>query len=161
MSFEPKQIEMICLEDLVPENHIYRKFQTLWNLKPIRTELERIEADDLVNQKLLLHGCRPLTWRDYLKSLEVKSLRVKKLDLKHDGSFQHFFMLIKAAKDGLGIVLIPDFLIKNELENGSLVKIFTDDFESGYNYYLINPKQKSHLQKIVDFKSWVKEISVF
>ena len=70
-------------------------------------------------------------------------------------------MLIKAAKDGLGIVLIPDFLIKNELENGSLVKIFTDDFESGYNYYLINPKQKSHLQKIVDFKSWVKEISVF
>lgn len=45
MSFEPKQIEMICLEDLVPENHIYRKFQTLWNLKPIRTELERIEAD--------------------------------------------------------------------------------------------------------------------
>ena len=36
---------MICLEDLVPENHIYRKFQTLWNLKPIRTELERLEAN--------------------------------------------------------------------------------------------------------------------
>lgn len=44
-SFEPKQIEMICLEDLVPKNHIYRKFQTLWNLKPIRIDLERLEAD--------------------------------------------------------------------------------------------------------------------
>ena len=36
---------MICLEDLVPSNHIYRKFQTLWNLEPIRIELERLEAD--------------------------------------------------------------------------------------------------------------------
>lgn len=45
MSFEPKQMEMICLEDLVPSNHIYRKFQTLWNLEPVRIELERLEAD--------------------------------------------------------------------------------------------------------------------
>lgn len=45
MSFEPKQMEMICLEDLVSSNHIYRKFQTLWNLDPIRIELERLEAD--------------------------------------------------------------------------------------------------------------------
>ena len=127
----------------------------------LKTKNQIKNAADLINQKLLLHGCRPLTWRDYLKSLEVKSLGVKKFDLKHDGSFQHFFMLIKAAKDGLGIALIPDFLIKNELENGSLVKIFVDGFKSGYNYYLINPKQKSYLQKIVDFKSWVKEISVF
>lgn len=45
MSFEPKQMELICLEDLVSSDHIYRKFQTLWNLEPIRTELERLEAN--------------------------------------------------------------------------------------------------------------------
>lgn len=45
MSFEPKQMEMICLEDLVPTSHLYRKFQTLWKLEPVRLELERIEAD--------------------------------------------------------------------------------------------------------------------
>ena len=45
MSFEPKQMEMICLEDLVSSDHIYRKFQTLWNLEKIRPELERLEAD--------------------------------------------------------------------------------------------------------------------
>lgn len=45
MSFEPKQLEYICLEDLVPSNHIYRKFQTLWNLNPIRIELETLEAN--------------------------------------------------------------------------------------------------------------------
>lgn len=45
MSFEPKQMEMICLEDLVSSDHIYRKFQTLWDLKKIKPELERLEAD--------------------------------------------------------------------------------------------------------------------
>lgn len=45
MSFEPKQMEMICLEDLVPNHHIYRKFQTLWKLEPVRIELEKLEAD--------------------------------------------------------------------------------------------------------------------
>ena len=45
MSFEPKQIQMICLEDLVLENHIYRKFLNLWNLDSVRLELEKLEAD--------------------------------------------------------------------------------------------------------------------
>ena len=45
MSFEPKQIQMICLEDLVLENHIYRKFLNLWNLDSVRLELEKLEAE--------------------------------------------------------------------------------------------------------------------
>lgn len=45
MSFEPKQIEMVCLEDLVSSTHIYRKFLNLWNLDSVRLELERLEAE--------------------------------------------------------------------------------------------------------------------
>ncbi len=45
MSFEPKQIEMVCLEDLVSSAHIYRKFLNLWNLDLVRLELERLEAE--------------------------------------------------------------------------------------------------------------------
>jgi IS5 family transposase len=45
MSFEPKQIEMVCLEDLVSSSHIYRKFLNLWNLDSVRIELERLEVD--------------------------------------------------------------------------------------------------------------------
>ena len=45
MSFEPKQIEMVCLEDLVSSTHIYRKFLNLWNLDSVRIELERLEVD--------------------------------------------------------------------------------------------------------------------
>jgi len=45
MSFEPKQIEMVCLEDLVSSSHIYRKFLNLWNLDSVRLELKRLEAE--------------------------------------------------------------------------------------------------------------------
>lgn len=44
MSFTPKQIQMICLEDLVLENHIYRKFLNLWNMDSVRLELEKLET---------------------------------------------------------------------------------------------------------------------
>ncbi len=36
---------MICLEDLVLENHIYRKFLNLWNLDSVRLELEKLESE--------------------------------------------------------------------------------------------------------------------
>ncbi len=45
MSFEPKQIQMICLEDLVLENHIYHKFLSLWDMDSVRLELEKLEAE--------------------------------------------------------------------------------------------------------------------
>lgn len=37
-------MEFICLEDLVPNNHIYRKFLKLWDLETVRQELEKLEA---------------------------------------------------------------------------------------------------------------------
>jgi len=111
------------------------------------------DVSDLLKYNLLLHTSRPDTWNNYLKFY-----RVKKSEISYDGGFQHFFMLIKAAKDGLGIALIPDFLVKDELGNGALIKVFPTQFRSGYNYYLINPKQKSHLQKIIDFKKWIKGV---
>ena len=45
MSFQPKQLEYICLEDLIPQNHIYREFQSLWDLSVLKPELEKIEQN--------------------------------------------------------------------------------------------------------------------
>ncbi len=38
------QVEMITLDQLVPNNHIYRKFMKLWDLSEIKIELEKIEV---------------------------------------------------------------------------------------------------------------------
>ena len=37
---------MVCLEDLVPNNHIYRKFSSLWQFDGIQRELKEIEKDN-------------------------------------------------------------------------------------------------------------------
>ncbi len=36
---------MISLEELVPANHVYRKFSELWDFTEIKKELEKIEFD--------------------------------------------------------------------------------------------------------------------
>jgi hypothetical protein len=41
-----KQIEMVSLEELIPENHQYRKFLTLWNFKKTEKHLKFIEKDN-------------------------------------------------------------------------------------------------------------------
>ena len=45
MPFEPKQIEIVCLEDLLSSTTIYCKFLNLWNLYLVRLELEKLEAE--------------------------------------------------------------------------------------------------------------------
>lgn len=41
-----QQIEMICLEDLVPENHNYRKFTKIWSFKPVEERLKKLEKNN-------------------------------------------------------------------------------------------------------------------
>jgi transposase, IS5 family len=40
-----KQMEVVTLDQLVPSNHIYRKFIYLWDLSEIKVELEKIEVN--------------------------------------------------------------------------------------------------------------------
>ena len=39
------QIEMVSLEDLVPENHIYRRFVRIWSFKSVEKRLKKLEKE--------------------------------------------------------------------------------------------------------------------
>ncbi len=39
------QVEMVSLEELVPANHIYRKFKELWDFTKIEQEMNKMEAN--------------------------------------------------------------------------------------------------------------------
>ena len=41
-----QQVEMICLDDLVPENHNYRKFAKIWSFKHAEKRLKELEKDN-------------------------------------------------------------------------------------------------------------------
>ena len=41
-----QQVEMICLEDLVPESHNYRKFAKIWSFSFVEKRLKKLEKDN-------------------------------------------------------------------------------------------------------------------
>ena len=40
------QTEITCLNDLIPENHLYRLFSSLWSFEFVEEELKKLEKDN-------------------------------------------------------------------------------------------------------------------
>ena len=64
-------------------------------------------------------------------------------------------MLSEAAIQGLGIALIPRFLVEDELDRGSLVQVARHKYLSDRSYYLIYPEQKSGNPALSAFRTWL------
>lgn len=105
----------------------------------------------LTHHNLLQHSTRPEMWSEYFASIGYAEGNIK-----HTLSFEHFYMLIEAAKDGLGVALIPDFQIRKELAEGSLVIAREPSFKSPYSYYMLAPKQTKEQRKVRAFCKWIK-----
>ncbi len=74
-------------------------------------------AADLKRARLMVSRTRPNAWTDWLRCSghdDVGSLRI-------DESFDHFYLLIQAAKCGLGMANVPRMLVRDDLNNGTLV----------------------------------------
>ena len=68
------QITMVSLEDLVPANHIYRKFSDLWTFTEVERRLRKVEKDN--NYKgygvLRLFKCLLLQFMEDLSNRELE-----------------------------------------------------------------------------------------
>ena len=74
-------------------------------------------AADLERARLMVSRTRPNAWTDWLRCAghdELGPLRI-------DESFEHFYLLIQAAKCGLGMANVPRLLVRDDLNNGTLV----------------------------------------
>ena len=99
---------------------------------------------------LLKHTSRPTMWREYLTSLGYEYI-----DIDYSLGFEHFFMLIDAAVDGLGIALVPELLVKNELAAGTLVPAFEGHYQSSYSYYFLCKSNRLSKNEILLFRQWL------
>ena len=68
------QVNMVCLEDLVASNHIYRKFLELWSLDSVMVHLHDVKNDS--NYKgyglLRLFKCLLLQFMEDLSDRELE-----------------------------------------------------------------------------------------
>lgn len=101
---------------------------------------------------LLQQSTRPYAWREWFASrgMEVDGdMAGPRLEL--------FSMLAEAAIHGLGIALIPRFLVEDELARGVLVQAVRHEYLGDRSYYLIYPEQKSGNAALTVFRGWLEE----
>ncbi|SEJ60941.1 DNA-binding transcriptional regulator, LysR family [Azotobacter beijerinckii] len=77
------------------------------------------EVSDLSRERLLATKTRPHVWAEWYSSIQQAPAESLEMEF-----FEHFYLLIQAAKVGLGFACVPRMLVQAELESGALVAPF-------------------------------------
>ncbi|QEE45266.1 LysR family transcriptional regulator [Rhizobium sp. WL3] len=109
---------------------------------------------DLLNVSLLHLTTRPDAWERWFTENSVVFESV------HGMLFDQFATASQAAIGGLGVALLPTFLIQDELARGDLVPAVDQPMRSAQRYYLAFPRERAAYPPLVAFREWiVRELS--
>jgi DNA-binding transcriptional LysR family regulator len=109
-----------------------------------------LKASQLARLPLLQQTTRPHAWRDWFQS--------QGLNVENDMAgprLELFSMLAMAAIHGMGVALIPKFLVEKELASGQLVQVVKHAYLSDRSYYLIYPELKADRPALGAFRDWL------
>jgi LysR family transcriptional regulator, glycine cleavage system transcriptional activator len=110
----------------------------------------RVEAAaDLLDVPLLHITTRPDAWETWFTANGVPFQSV------HGMLFDQFAIAAQAAIAGLGVALLPTFLIQDELARGDLVAAVDQAIESADCYYLACPIERTDYPPLAAFRSWL------
>lgn len=116
-----------------------------------RYAIETVE--DLKKVPLLHLASRPDAWEQWLAAMGTPSSYL-------DGMLvDQFSLTSEAAKTGLGVALLPEFLIEPELTSGELVAALDRPVRSEGAYYLAWPGTRSAHRPLTIFREWLLEQS--
>ncbi|BCF95972.1 transcriptional regulator [Paraburkholderia sp. PGU19] len=113
---------------------------------------EKLAPRDVANYTLLHQSARPDAWRQWLAQAAVHDV-----DSMRGQRYELFSMLVVAAKAGLGIALVPKFLVGQELEAEELVMPFDLALPSSKGYYFVYPERKQNSPMLQAFEGWLME----
>lgn len=109
---------------------------------------------DINNTVLLQQSTRPHMWQEWAEKLGHQ------LPNPYRGPiFDQFSMTIQAAIAGMGVALVPTFLIQEELLSGQLVALYEPPQFSNGAYYIVVPFRSRHNPAIKPFIEWVVSLT--
>lgn len=109
-----------------------------------------LEPNDLKKFTLLHQSSRPDAWRKWFTLAGVYDFNMMK-----GPRFELFSMLVEAARAGLGIALVPKFLIRHELANSELFIPCNLPMKINEGYYFVYPEQKQNSVLLQTFENWL------
>ena len=108
------------------------------------------DAAELLKLPLLHIQTRPRAWQDWFAQQGV-TVPSPLPGTVHD----QFTTINQAAVHGLGVALLPSYLIEQDLATGRLITAFTGAVETVGAYYLVWPSTKSDDPSLREFRHWV------
>jgi LysR family glycine cleavage system transcriptional activator len=105
---------------------------------------------DIERMPLVHLATRPEMWAEWF---EKNGLDWN--DAYRGNRFDQFAMVIEAATLGVGMALVPDYLIEGEIETGRLVVVFDRPLATENNYYVVLPEGKQESPIGRAFQAWL------
>lgn len=110
-----------------------------------------LSPHDISKMPLLHLETRPDAWGQWFEQNGLEPQTDKGMVL------EQFAMVTQAAVAGLGVAMMPQFLIQTELDNGELTILLDVALESDAGYYLVTPKMHSSNSPVAALKEWLLE----
>ncbi len=105
---------------------------------------------DALRVMLLEQVTRPNAWRHWLVAQGLNP------DKARPGArFEQLAMVAQAAIAGLGLAILPRFLIEDELRTGALRMPFGRPMVGEDGYYLVYPREKAAQPSVAAFRDWL------
>lgn len=107
---------------------------------------------DLLEMPLLHLATRPRAWPDWFRDAGFERPATTGM------VFEEIAAVAQAAAAGLGVSLLPRFLIENELARGELAIVLEQPLKSSFGYYLVTPRDRMAYAPVVAFREWLLRI---
>ncbi|RZI40699.1 transcriptional regulator GcvA [Herbaspirillum sp. HC18] len=105
---------------------------------------------ELARLPLLHQSARAESWRHWFVQAGVNDVPCMK-----GQRYELFSMLVEAARAGLGVALMPRFLVLNELASGQLVIPCDIPLRNEKGYFLVYPEYKQESLPLKVFGQWL------
>jgi len=109
---------------------------------------------NLIDLPLLHIATRPDAWQQWFNEHNV----IAEAKARQGMHFEQFSIATNAAVAGLGVALLPKFLIENELKRGELQVICNKPQQTDSGYYLVTPNDKLSYAPIQAFTRWIEQV---
>jgi DNA-binding transcriptional LysR family regulator len=106
-------------------------------------------AEDLLAAPLMHLSSRADAWERWFAANGVYC------DVLHGPVFDQFELIAQAARAGLGLALLPQFLFAPEIGRGELVPVLRTVLESDEAYHFVWPTNKAGNRHMRLFRDWI------
>ncbi|MEL0435462.1 LysR family transcriptional regulator [Phycobacter sp. K97] len=106
--------------------------------------------DGILSLPLLHIQTRPEAWSDWFKAHGVTPPAIVAGTM-----YDQFSTITQAALHGLGVALMPDYLVEQDIATGRLMALHPAPTETRGAYYLVWPASKSRMPALMKFRDWL------